>query len=93
MRRLNEVQARKTQENNQKYLGVRGQVLVEGCDLRDTPTLYGKLDTFKMVYFSGDPTLVGTYQQVEIQNALRTPCTGSFCNGDMHMEKNNLSIF
>lgn len=76
LRRLNEVQARKTQENNQKYLGVRGQVLVEGCDLRDTPTLYGKLDTFKMVYFSGDPTLVGTYQQVEIQKCVKNSLHG-----------------
>lgn len=76
LRRLNEVQARKTQENNQKYLDVRGQVLVEGCDLRDTPTLYGKLDTFKMVYFSGDPTLVGTYQQVEIQKCVKNSLHG-----------------
>lgn len=76
LRRLNEVQARKTQENNQKYLGACGQVLVEGCDLRDTPTLYGKLDTFKMVYFSGDPALVGTYQQVEIQKCIKNSLHG-----------------
>lgn len=76
LNRLNEVQAKKTRENNQKYLGYRGEVLVEGCDMRETPILYGKLDTFKMVYFPGDPSLLGTYQQVEVTECVKNSLHG-----------------
>ena len=65
--RLNELQARKTVENNEKYVGHVGEVLVEGCDCRgDETMLYGKYQNFKMVYFAGDPSLLNRYVRVKV---------------------------
>lgn len=64
---LNELQARKTVENNRKYIGYSGEVLVEGFDTRGTETmLYGKYQNFKMVYFSGQPELMNQYVNVRV---------------------------
>ena len=76
LKRLNELQARKTAENNLKYLGHRGEVLVEGFDRRQQTILFGKLDTFKMVYFPGDEKLLGTYQAVEVTQCARNSLLG-----------------
>ena len=73
---LNEMQARKTAENNMKYLGHRGEVLVEGFDRRKETVLFGKLDTFKMVYFPGDEKLLGTYQTVTVTACARNSLLG-----------------
>ena len=64
---LNELQARKTVENNEKYIGYTGEVLVEGCDMREGyAMLYGKYQNFKMVYFPGDPSLLNEYVTVRV---------------------------
>ena len=64
---LNELQARKTVENNEKYIGHTGEVLIEGCDIRgDQTMLYGKYQNFKMVYFPGEPTLLNQYVTVKV---------------------------
>ena len=64
---LNELQARKTVENNEKYIGFTGTVLVEGFDMRGEETmLYGKYQNFKMVYFSGDMSLLNRYVTVRV---------------------------
>ena len=76
LNRLNELQARKTAENNRKYLGHRGEVLVEGFDKRSETVLFGKLDTFKMVYFPGDEKLLGTYQTVTVTECARNSLLG-----------------
>lgn len=76
LRRLNDLQSRKTKENNQAYIGRSGQVLVEGYDDRGECVLYGKLPSFKMVYFPGDPKLLGTYQQVVIEKCQRNSLLG-----------------
>ena len=73
---LNELQAKKTAENNRKYLGHRGEVLVEGFDRRQQTILFGKLDTFKMVYFPGDEHLLGTYQTVKVTECARNSLLG-----------------
>ena len=73
---LNELQARKTAENNLKYLGHRGEVLIEGFDRRQQTVLFGKLDTFKMVYFPGDEGLLGTYQTVTVTECARNSLLG-----------------
>ena len=73
---LNELQARKTAENNRKYLGHRGEVLIEGFDRRQQTVLFGKLDTFKMVYFPGDEGLLGTYQTVTVTECARNSLLG-----------------
>ena len=64
---LNTLQARKTVENNEKYIGHVGEVLVEGFDCRGTETmLYGKYQNFKMVYFPGEPDLLNQYVTVKV---------------------------
>ena len=76
LKRLNDLQARKTAENNRKYLGHRGEVLIEGFDKREQNVLFGKLDTFKMVYFPGDEKLLGTYQTVKVTECARNSLLG-----------------
>ena len=76
LKRLNDLQAQKTAENNLKYLGHRGEVLVEGFDRRGETILFGKLDTFKMVYFPGDERLLGTYQTVNVTECARNSLLG-----------------
>ena len=67
LKQLNELQAEKTVENNEKYIGYVGEVLVEGCDMRnDTTMLYGKYQNFKMVYFPGDISLLNRYVTVRV---------------------------
>ncbi len=76
LKRLNDLQAVKTTENNKKYLGHRREVLVEGFDRRSETILFGKLDTFKMVYFPGDEGLLGTYQTVSVTECARNSLLG-----------------
>lgn len=76
LKRLNDLQARKTAENNLKYLGHRGEVLVEGFDRRQETVLFGKLDTFKMVYFPGDEGLLGSYRTVQVTECARNSLLG-----------------
>ena len=76
LKRLNDLQARKTAENDRKYLGHRGEVLVDGFDRRGETILFGKLDTFKMVYFPGDERLLGTYQTVNVTECARNSLLG-----------------
>ena len=67
LKALNDLQAKKTVQNNEKYIGHIGEVLVEGCDCRGEETmLYGKYQNFKMVYFPGDPTLLNQYVDVKV---------------------------
>ena len=67
LQKLNALQARKTVENNEKYIGHVGRVLVEGYDCRREETmLYGKYQNFKMVYFPGSPNLLNRYVTVRV---------------------------
>ena len=67
LQKLNALQARKTVENNDKYIGHVGRVLVEGYDCRREETmLYGKYQNFKMVYFPGSPNLLNRYVTVRV---------------------------
>ncbi|MBR0081490.1 MAG: tRNA (N6-isopentenyl adenosine(37)-C2)-methylthiotransferase MiaB [Clostridia bacterium] len=79
---LNDLQAQKTVENNQKYIGYTGELLVEGCDDRGTETmLYGKYQNFKMVYFPGDPSLLNRYVNVRVLRAERNSLIGEQIHG------------
>ncbi len=73
--RLNALQQQESTKNNEKYIGYSGEVHVEGCDTRGKPLCFGKYSNFKMVYFPGDPSLVGRYCRVTAtgctKNALR----------------------
>jgi tRNA-2-methylthio-N6-dimethylallyladenosine synthase len=76
LRRLNELQARKTRENNEKYIGKRLEVLVEGCDMRETSMAFGKSGNFKMVYFPGTPDMIGSYAPVFVKKTKRNSLMG-----------------
>ncbi|MDO4835619.1 MAG: tRNA (N6-isopentenyl adenosine(37)-C2)-methylthiotransferase MiaB [Clostridia bacterium] len=74
---LNTLQADKTVENNEKYIGHVGEVLVEGCDCRGEATmLYGKYPNFKMVYFPGDPILLNRYVTVKVTKTNKNSLLG-----------------
>ncbi len=64
--RLNALQTQKTLENNLKYVGHSGEVLVEGYDHK-SGAAYGKYRNFKMVYFPGDAELIGRYVTVRAE--------------------------
>ena len=76
LHRLNELQERKSRENNEKYVGMTGIVHVEDCDQRNEPVCYGKFSNFKMVYFAGSPDLIGTYVPVTITNVRKNSLYG-----------------
>jgi len=74
--RLNALQTEKTKQNNQKYIGVTGEVLVEGCDGKDNPTVFGKFSNFKMVYFPGNPEDIGKYLTVTVDQTRANSLVG-----------------
>ena len=76
LHQLNELQERKSRENNEKYVGFSGIVHVEDCDTRNEPVCYGKFSNFKMVYFSGTPELIGQYVPVTITNVRKNSLFG-----------------
>ncbi len=77
LRELNELQAKKTVENNAKYIGHIGEVLVEGCDCRgDETMLYGKYQNFKMVYFPGKPEFMNRYVNVRVTKTNKNSLLG-----------------
>lgn len=71
LERLNTVQLEMTLKNNSKYVGYKGEVLVEGIDEKDRSIVFGKYSNSKMVYFNGCVDDVGHYMIVrctEIKN-------------------------
>jgi tRNA-2-methylthio-N6-dimethylallyladenosine synthase len=76
LRLLNELQERKSRENNERYLGKTGEVHVEDCDKRGDPVCYGKFSNFKMVYFPGPPELVGRYVNVRVKSVRKNSLLG-----------------
>ena len=51
---------------NDRYIGTRGEILIEGCDRRGEPMMFGKLPSLKMVYVKGDESMIGEYRNVRI---------------------------
>ncbi|MEA4939897.1 MAG: tRNA (N6-isopentenyl adenosine(37)-C2)-methylthiotransferase MiaB [Christensenella sp.] len=74
---LNELQERKSRENNEKYVGKTSVVHIEDCDTRGEPVCYGKFSNFKMVYVPGTPELVGTYVPVRVLSVRKNSLTGT----------------
>ena len=69
LHRLNALQMEMTERNNRGYIGRNGEVLVEGAGMRDgAPVAFGKLPNFKMVYFPGNASLIGSYLPVRIRS-------------------------
>lgn len=63
---LNAVLAVSIAENNRKYIGYLGEILIEGIDRRGEPLLFGKLPNFKMVYVPGDESLLGAIVPIAV---------------------------
>lgn len=66
LNKLNSVLLETIPSNNEKYMGFEGEILIEGVDRRGEPLLFGKLSNFKMVYVSGDESLVGSFVPVKV---------------------------
>ncbi|HOG01891.1 MAG TPA: TRAM domain-containing protein, partial [Clostridia bacterium] len=66
LKRLNDAVAEGLRAGNEKYVGRTGEVLVEGCDRRNAAMAFGKLPSFKMVYFPGGESLIGRTVRVNI---------------------------
>ncbi|MBQ6426590.1 MAG: tRNA (N6-isopentenyl adenosine(37)-C2)-methylthiotransferase MiaB [Clostridia bacterium] len=64
LKRLNALQNRKTKENNEKYAGYTGEVLIEGFDSKNSSVAFGKYTNFKMVYFDREGAEIGQYRTV-----------------------------
>ena len=79
---LNALQAQKTIENNEKYIGFCGELLVEGYDDRGEETmLYGKYQNFKMVYFPGSKDLLNHYVPVRVLKTSKNSLIGEQIHG------------
>ncbi len=79
---LNALQTRKTIENNEKYIGYCGELLVEGYDERGEETmLYGKYQNFKMVYFPGPKDLLNRYVSVRVLRTSKNSLIGEQIHG------------
>lgn len=66
LQRLNAVIMESVNGANDKYIGVEGEILIEGCDRRGEPMMFGKLPSLKMVYVKGDESMIGNYYKVRI---------------------------
>ena len=78
---LNALQAKKTVENNTKYIGFEDELLVEGLDDRSDDTiLHGKFQNFKMVYFPGSKDLLNQYVRVKVLSLKNNSLIGEQVN-------------
>lgn len=76
LKRLNDTVAKGLKAGSEKYIGKEGEVLVEGCDHRGEPMAYGKLPCFKMVYFKGDESMIGSLRRVRITEITKNSLVG-----------------
>lgn len=76
LKRLNDTVAKGLKAGSEKYIGREGEVLVEGCDHRGEPMAYGKLPCFKMVYFKGDESMIGSLRRVRITGITKNSLVG-----------------
>ena len=76
LKRLNDTVAKGLKAGSEKYIGQEGEVLVEGYDHRGEPMAYGKLPCFKMVYFKGDESMIGSLRRVKITGITKNSLVG-----------------
>ncbi len=76
LKRLNDTVAKGLKAGSEKYIGQEDEVLVEGCDHRGEPMAYGKLPCFKMVYFKGDESMIGSLRRVRITGITKNSLVG-----------------
>ncbi len=78
LKRLNEVIMESVNGANDKYIGLEGEILIEGCDKRGEPMMFGKLPSLKMVYVKGDESMIGNYYKVRITGTRFNSLVGEF---------------
>ncbi len=78
---LNCVIADVLKRDNQRFVGSSGEILVEGYDRRNTPMAYGKLSNFKMVYFPGDESMIGSMRKVKVTKTENNSLIGELIDG------------
>ena len=64
--RLKELVESQIKENNDKYIGTKQKVLVEGTSKNNEDMLTGRTDSNKVVIFEGDKSLIGNMIELEI---------------------------
>ncbi len=64
--RLKELVESQIKENNDKYIGTKQKVLVEGTSKNNEDMLTGRTDSNKVVIFEGDKSLIGNMVELEI---------------------------
>mgnify|MGYP004706298705 FL=1 len=64
--RLKELVESQIKENNDKYIGTKQKVLVEGTSKNNEDMLTGRTDSNKVVIFEGDKRLIGNMVELEI---------------------------
>lgn len=78
---LNSAIADGLKKNNERFVGSSGTILVEGCDRRNVPMAFGKLSNFKMVYFPGGESLVGSIRKVKVVKTENNSLIGELIDG------------
>ncbi len=76
LQKLNDTVAKGLKAGSEKYIGKEGEVLVEGCDHRGEAMAFGKLPCFKMVYFKGDESMIGSIRRVKITGITKNSLIG-----------------
>ena len=66
-------------KKNKNLIGKKETILVEHLDAR-TGKLMGRTDTFKQVFFKGDPSLIGKLADVEITDTHSWTLHGNYLN-------------
>ena len=64
--RLKELVESQIKENNEKYIGTKHKILVEGFSKNNDKMLTGRTDSNKVVVFEGAEELIGTMVNIEI---------------------------
>ncbi len=76
MERLLALQTAVSDERNKRFLGRRIRLLTEEVSRTDPSMLTGRGDPARPVHFSGDPSLIGSFVDVEITEAGAFSLTG-----------------
>ncbi len=66
-------------EKNAAYIGQTVDVLVEGVSKNNETVMTGRTDTFKLVHFPGDRSLIGQIVQVKIKGNTSFTLEGHLC--------------
>jgi tRNA-2-methylthio-N6-dimethylallyladenosine synthase len=76
MRKLLEIQREITTESYKRFIGKTLRVLVDGESRKKQGYLTGKSNEFIIVEFEGESSLIGSFVDVEIADAMNWAVTG-----------------